>query len=816
MDIQRYLQDEPVVACPPSAAYRFHKFARRNKTAITTAVLIAAALVTGTALSTWQAIRATRAAAAEVRASEHAREAELDAKQQLFAAALARANASRASGRQGQRLDALTAIEQATSLLRPLGLAEEARLALRNEAIGSQELVDLRPVRKWQARQSVAEGYSAFSADFELLAFSHDEWIHVRRMDAPTTDVARIPVTKGTSAYFLSFDPTKQYLARLRPLECTVYVAEIASAKDILVVPDTIQFAAADFHPRSPHLAVGDRHGVVHCFDLVSGREIRKWSIGRPILSLKYDRQGSRLAVGSAEIKDAEVENEEIDVCDAETGQVLIKVSEPGVSYPRDWSPDGKWLAVGAVPDVHLFEVDRAEGRHLVLQGHRSQVTNLQFHPQGRILASTSWDGTTRLWDAATGQHLLRSEGNFSVFSADGRLMASLQGLDISLLEVLNPCAHRWLSCGKTYAVGVAPGDRLMATCHNDGVRLWDLDHLEQVAFLSIGVTRGVAFRPPAGQLVTSGKAGLYQWPITTEIEGDVERVHLGPPQAIDASLKNMRSAHFSRDGSVLLTEAFFRDEAYLLHLAESAPRRLRLTRPNLSLTALSPDGKWAAVSDSLGTGTVGIWNARTGEHVCDLPTPSGSQICFSPDGRSMITNCGLEMQIWDVGTWRPRFKASFRSDSASAVAITPDSRLAAVGVWGVGAMLMEVDTGRRVAMLDLPEKPPVYVGLSFTSDGSRLLAAVDHMGCCVWDIRALRERLATLGLDWDQPPLTESPKAAPNPLRVEFDLGTLARVKDEPTDAASPAVHGDPESAARGESAAPAEQGDRACPRAG
>src|SRR5262249_55608364 len=30
-DVQRYLADEPVQACPPSASYRFRKFARRNK-----------------------------------------------------------------------------------------------------------------------------------------------------------------------------------------------------------------------------------------------------------------------------------------------------------------------------------------------------------------------------------------------------------------------------------------------------------------------------------------------------------------------------------------------------------------------------------------------------------------------------------------------------------------------------------------------------------------------------------------------------------------------------------------------------------------
>jgi serine/threonine protein kinase/tetratricopeptide (TPR) repeat protein len=60
-DVQRYLHDEPVQACPPSAWYRFRKIARRNTGALTTAAVVAAALVVGTAISTWQAIRATQA-----------------------------------------------------------------------------------------------------------------------------------------------------------------------------------------------------------------------------------------------------------------------------------------------------------------------------------------------------------------------------------------------------------------------------------------------------------------------------------------------------------------------------------------------------------------------------------------------------------------------------------------------------------------------------------------------------------------------------------------------------------------------------------
>jgi tetratricopeptide (TPR) repeat protein len=57
-DVERYLADEPVEACPPSAAYRVRKFARRNWRLLTTAGAIAATLVAATAVSTWQAVKA--------------------------------------------------------------------------------------------------------------------------------------------------------------------------------------------------------------------------------------------------------------------------------------------------------------------------------------------------------------------------------------------------------------------------------------------------------------------------------------------------------------------------------------------------------------------------------------------------------------------------------------------------------------------------------------------------------------------------------------------------------------------------------------
>jgi eukaryotic-like serine/threonine-protein kinase len=60
-DIERYLQDEPVEACPPSAAYRLRKLARKHSRALLATATFAVLVVTGAAVSTWQALQARAA-----------------------------------------------------------------------------------------------------------------------------------------------------------------------------------------------------------------------------------------------------------------------------------------------------------------------------------------------------------------------------------------------------------------------------------------------------------------------------------------------------------------------------------------------------------------------------------------------------------------------------------------------------------------------------------------------------------------------------------------------------------------------------------
>jgi tetratricopeptide (TPR) repeat protein len=71
-DLQRYLDDEPVQACPPSAAYRLRKFARKYRTPLRIAGAFLALLVLAAVVSIWQGVRATLAARRALEAEQQA------------------------------------------------------------------------------------------------------------------------------------------------------------------------------------------------------------------------------------------------------------------------------------------------------------------------------------------------------------------------------------------------------------------------------------------------------------------------------------------------------------------------------------------------------------------------------------------------------------------------------------------------------------------------------------------------------------------------------------------------------------------------
>src|SRR5262249_10031045 len=134
----------------------------------------------------------------------------------------------------------------------------------------------------------------------------------------------------------------------------------------------------------------------------------------------------------------------EIRVCDRETGRVLQSLHNPVAVDHLAWRGDGKLLAAACNKDIQIW--DMTANRLLsVLEGHQNGGLNFAFNERGDLLASTGWDGSTRLWDPVGGRQHLSLFGSFLGWSSDDEVLTCWLGAQITILDVADGAECRTL-----------------------------------------------------------------------------------------------------------------------------------------------------------------------------------------------------------------------------------------------------------------------------------------------------------------------------------------------------------------------------------
>jgi mono/diheme cytochrome c family protein len=167
--------------------------------------------------------------------------------------------------------------------------------------------------------------------------------------------------------------------------------------------------------------------------------------------------------------------------------------------YSAAVSPDGKILATGSY-DQKIKLWDAETGKEIkTLSGHNGAIYSLAFRPDGKILASASADRTVKLWDVVTGERrdtLSQSlkELYAVAFSRDGkRLVAG--GVDNRIrvwqisetaAETTNPLldakfAHEGAILNLVFS---ADGNLLLSSAEDNTVKVWGAQHLKEKLLL--------------------------------------------------------------------------------------------------------------------------------------------------------------------------------------------------------------------------------------------------------------------------------------------------------------------------------------------
>lgn len=725
--------------------------ARRSLLRANTAVaLTLLAVMTLAAIATVASLRARRD-------QRRAEEAQGSARADLWRAYLSDIRAIRQDKTLGRRSAAIDVIRRATAIA--------SSVELRNEAVATLALPDFRVETQLPADPAmVAYG---FDRELRLCALSLTNGDVVIRTMKDAKEVARLRMADGQI-------PQEQEGPSL-----------------------------VEFSPDGRKLSVRYRRGALVVWDWEKGRTIFRHDIDK---ARRLASRGRFSADGRFLVGPVFAPKDGMAVFDLETGlqaaffpevssfhHVAVRPGTPmfaaydgtnvlvldwvkrthDASFPFDagvrtlsWSADGRRLAIaGNLLEVHVW--DFAERQRQVLAGHKNDVWGVAFDPQGDRLATSSFDGTCRLWDLRDGRLIgVTSEGRVMHWSTDDRLGFENSNRALEVRRLVASPVHRELvgpaniSNARTMDVS-ADGRWAVSSAGRDQLLVWNLERSDGPDSVPAEWLRSLSFHPTEAKLFIVKRGGPDSFSYRVMTNGSRTTLALGEPVAMrSVGDRKLNLVTASADARSLAWVELGAGRAWVEDVT-SAARPVEMKKVQHSSTAdyscsvrgsgtvsLSADGRWLACGAS--TPGVVVFDARSGDAVREL-SKREANVQFSPDGRWLAVAERARCRMFRVADWAQVWEMEHPRIEPSAAAFSPDGALLAVAKSPQAVALIDAASGRELAELQSPDPAPI-ITMRWSADGRRLVLATRENHIEVWEPAMLHQELAMLGLDWDKP----------------------------------------------------------------
>jgi WD40 repeat protein len=352
------------------------------------------------------------------------------------------------------------------------------------------------------------------------------------------------------------------------------------------------------------------------------------------------------------------------------------------------FSPNGKWLAVGArLPgkkgEVTVWDVATRTARWT--RPEPATIAGLSFAPDGKALAVAFWQRDVHLLNAATGEVEATLDGGEKevrvvAFSPDGRTLATA-GKDLRLWDVATRRERaivkgpKGREMDRIYSVSFAPDGKTLAGACGGDVRVWDTATGEQKRVTQYGRAHlpRLTYTPDGRWLLTGDWWGTAR---LCDAATGTTRCKFGGLGAVDCLA-------FSAPASTLVV-AGFSGEIRLYGLDLRAPTAAEQKRIDDLLARLDEDDYAAREAAGRELLAVGF--------LAEAALRRAATEAKSPEVRIRARRLRREMLT------KPRAELRGHTDEVSAVAFAPDGKLLASASKDGTARLWDLASGKEVA----------------------------------------------------------------------------------------------------------------------